>query len=140
MEMAYDIVIGEDFFATGWFVDDYGDIVAISDDNWRNRYVIMQYTGLKDKNGKEIYEHDIIRIERWTHEYICHKCGYRRSSDALAVVVWLDDNDIYPACWAMKIVKTSARHTMNNVYPIDVSDLKDIEVVGNIYENPEVVT
>lgn len=75
----------------------------------------MQFTGLKDKNGKEIYEGDILRE---------HKD--KRCKPMIAVVEW----DEYTTGFSFE------GHW-------DYGDLdtnwNETEVIGNIYENPELL-
>lgn len=72
--------------------------------------VLMQFTGLKDKNGKEIYEGDIV--------------NYLYSGDEKLMVEWYD----YEWLLATKEKKI-----------ISDFDWKECEVIGNIYENPELL-
>ena len=76
--------------------------------------VLMQSTGLKDKNGKEIFEGDIVKMskdvysEPTYYEVVRHRGGaYRLESKQHGCELWL-------------------RHT-------------DCEIVGNVYENRELL-
>lgn len=83
---------------------------------------VGQYTGLKDKNGKRIFEGDIVRASRGKDididiGCICYmeKCG-----------VWVINYDNI-SCNRMFDISTS---TDSNVW---------MEVIGNIYDNPELM-
>lgn len=76
-----------------------------------NNYTVMQYTGLKDKNGKEIYEGDIY--------------GYN------------DPDGLFPRVVEWEVVGNLEE--VYSGYPIDTSKAKQITVIGNIYENPELL-
>lgn len=79
---------------------------------------LMQYTGLKDKNGREIYEGDIINS------------GQKRGSDGSAILYQLKWGD-ESAGWDVDQI---GRYCMTGGI-----DLKKVEVIGNIHENPELL-
>jgi uncharacterized phage protein (TIGR01671 family) len=83
-------------------------------------HVLMQYTGLKDKNGKEIYEGDVID----GMEVIFSTVG----------VQWEGDGKFYMSGWYLKDHKPSMGRSM---WPLERGENK--EVIGNIYENPELL-
>jgi len=78
-----------------------------------NHCKLMQYTELKDKNGKEVYEGDIVQD----------------SNGKRYVIKWGINSNGY-------IAQTSAVHC--NVYS-SYHLVPKTEVVGNIYENPELI-
>jgi len=77
----------------------------------------MQFTGMKDKNGREIYEGDII---------------YGTPNMLKMVVVW------YDSFWCIKYLDCGTEHIA--IYGDDSVSTRidsEVEAIGNIYENPE---
>ena len=80
-----------------------------------NKRILMQYTGLKDKNGKEIYEGDILK-----------SVAYAINQEVTGVVNY--NSELAHYCL----------DTDNNKRIVFLG-LINTEVIGNIYENPELL-
>lgn len=95
---------------------------------WFNELVIMQYTGLKDKHGVEIYEGDIVKGENKAHEkeLIVRKFG---TTYHLYEVVAGVEVAKRPYC------RIDSRATCNDFS----SSETDLEIIGNIYENSDLI-
>lgn len=92
----------------------YGARRGKSRGDWWSNWKLMQFTGLRDKNGKEIYDGDILNHPD------------RFSEDTL-VIEWVYDR------WSIvEYYKGEVNH---------MADYKfyDCEIIGNIHENPELL-
>lgn len=97
-------------------------------DNVSYKFILMQYTGLKDKNGKEIYEGDLLKFTE-----IDEDSAFGREDTDVVEVKWIDDIAQYRA-----VFKSGRRTELHFV--IQPPIIIYCEVIGNIYENPELLT
>lgn len=102
------------------YVTNEGDHDAAIDVIRGHKFTIMQFTGLHDKNGKEIWEGDIVLTFDPAH-----------AKPMPMKIVY----DVSPYCGFFKESVDCLRKVMltNDIYC-------NTEVLGNIYENPELLT
>ena len=109
------------------FVDicQYGDTERYTEMSVEfDEITLMQSTGLKDKNGKEIFEGDIVRTTRFLGRADEIGGFYEYEKDYLGVVKVLEGS------W---VIDTGSD-------AVDLwSEIDENEVIGNIYENPELL-
>lgn len=108
-------------------------------DPYEEEYPLMQFTGLTDKNGKEIYEGDVVVLPYIDPMGTLHtdtpngkaKIGFENGqfvlyrTEAEALVDWCK--------------KTQGEYVSNYGNLTDVSNVTILEIIGNIYENPELL-
>ena len=97
-----------------------GGIKYLVDDS-----VLLEYTELKDKNGREIYESDILKVTGEDGE------------SYVATVKWFG-NEGYPA-FDLEGIPASWSYDANALATIFQSGVETCEVIGNIFENPELL-
>ena len=90
---------------------------------------VGQYTGLTDKNGKKIFEGDIFRIE----------------DDMVAVVIFNEGCFRFQVYGQIGTFAESGYDECGGGYgiiecePIDWYCVKDMQIIGNIHDNPELL-
>jgi len=92
--------------------------------------VVQQYTGLKDKNGKEIYEGDIIKISAASKGLMMKTFRVVFLKGAFGFqIIGSDSYGDYSS------FANYADRTIENGYNADLSNY--LEVIGNVHETPE---
>lgn len=88
---------------------------------------LCQCTGLRDKNGKLIWENDIVRRKIFDHEVI-------------GIVKWLD---IGFTGFRLEVAKEDGKKNLYSIgrgtYDDDMGERCDDEIIGNIFDNPELL-
>ena len=114
-----------------------GELLCISEfvagryfpkDIFADNIILMQYTGLKDKNGREIYEGDIVKVKNHTfgekyRNYLC----------------FMVNRDKRTGAWELFFINNKGKMEVAPDWAnTDLYEGK-VEIIGNIYENPELL-
>lgn len=99
--------------------------------DWVNgSFELMQYTGLKDKNGTEIYEGDVVRTVFYNNEYMD------------AIVKFGDTYDVMPDDgyygWYLEVCGGNI-DTTSKACQLNSSITYTATISGNIHQNPELL-
>ena len=104
-EMLYDTNNDLEFRdKENYWITDLSDAI-----NQPERYKVRQYTGLKDKNGVEIYEGDILSYFGFEYEVTFEESAFG----------WSEDGQFYAFA------------------EMAIDEIEKTKIIGNIYENPE---
>jgi uncharacterized phage protein (TIGR01671 family) len=107
--------------STGEFINVHFVSTKLSKIYPLDKFVPMQFTGLKDHKGNEIYEGDIVKVSE-----------FQDDATAKTYLVKYFDDGLYPAfdLDGYDSETNGISEALNALY---------IEVIGNIYENPELL-
>lgn len=102
-------------FDDGFYISQNSDLFQDDSLDYKSKdlYEVMQYTGLKDKNGTEIYEGDILK--------------FSGNVVALGIVKYNENFATFQAC------------NGNSGWLFGKESGTNIEILGNSYENPELL-
>lgn len=92
----------------------------------KERHILMQYTGLKDKNRKEIYEGDIVLYDDWE---MSSENGNGDCFTNKGVIEYNESNCCFNVTERIMVDREDVLY----------EDNETLEVIGNIYDNSELL-
>lgn len=123
--MVYDNEDNSCDYWDGCYCSDIGMINTVLNPKYNNVYDFMQYTGLHDKNGKEIYEGDIVLLDCYDYEEPLFSGEFK--------VIY----DVEKGMWLLVDLENKDRDfTFGEIRSYYKAE---IEAIGNEYDNPELL-
>lgn len=115
--------------AVGWADGEIYWVDTSKNDDFDEGLILMQYTGLKDKKGVEIYEGDIVKsfsnINKYTDDF----------AENVEPTYYFSEIVYHNGCFK-NTYKGKPSSPLNWT---EATKSHNLEVVGNIYENPELL-
>jgi uncharacterized phage protein (TIGR01671 family) len=113
------------------FIDSTGDVFSYYNGELEvvKNMKLVHSTGLKDKNGKEIYEGDILTSNHYPFKDE-GKYNYH------GVIEWIEE---LASFYMTKRLANSEKRGISDGISEQIEDIEHFEVIGNIYENPELL-
>lgn len=96
---------------------------------------VGQFTGLLDRNGKEIYEGDILKGTSYLYGY---DLPNGKQFDYEGFVEWLSQCDV-GLCWGLTALDQSGSWLLNQTAHRNFIDYSTGIIIGNIHDNPELL-
>lgn len=114
-KLAETFVFADKGYQGHFILDLNGQFYNLQNGSGGNEYIVQQYTGLKDKNGKKIFEGDILMIE------------FHKNSEEPPRYYPIE---FYQGSFCINCGSEDGCLMMHN---------GEYEVVGNIFQNPELI-
>lgn len=118
-----------------WLQYDNGIMIP----SFQEEIILMQFTGMKDIDGREIYEGDIYRDE--------FSIDDEKGIDERVYFICVFVKCMAAFCWLSTAEYLLGMHDYDKwieneelPYTLDVEEVCKLKVIGNAYENPELLT
>lgn len=119
-DISAEAISEPDYYADGWLGANYSDENTIESFD----YILMEYTGLKDKNGVKIFDGDILKSKGATEP---EEKGFLVKFDICR----------------FRFLNINFLDVDSEIYEIHTDDLgfisEQLEIIGNLYQNPELL-